>query len=120
MRLRDGHAIGFRHFVGVAGSHDENIGHGAQRRELFDGLVRRAVFADADGVVRKDIDNGNFHEAGETHGRLHVVAEIEKCSAEGAQAAETHAAHRRAHGMFTHAVVDVAAAVLAGEKFTGP
>src|SRR2546430_3221935 len=120
MLWRGGHVMGFRHFVSGAWSYDENIGHGAQRRELFDGLVRRAVFTNADGVMCEDIDNGNFHKAGETHGRLHVVAEIEKCPTEGAQAAETHAAHRRAHGMFTHAVVDVAAAVLAGEKFTGP
>src|SRR5437016_2471008 len=113
MRLRDGHAISFRHFVGVTRSHDENIGHGAQRRELFDGLVRRAVLTDADRVVREDIDDGDFHEAGETHGWFYVVAKIEKCSTERAHTAETHAAHRRAHGMFTHAVVDVAAAVLA-------
>ena len=113
MRLRDGHAIGFRHFVGVTRSHDENIGHSAQRRELFDGLVRRAVFADADRVVREDIDDGDFHEAGEAHGRLQVVAKIEKCSTKGPQTAETHAAHGGAHGMFTHAIVNVAAAVLA-------
>jgi len=44
---------------------------------------------------------------------FYVVAKIEKCSTEWAQTAETHTAHRGAHGMFTHAIVNVAAAVLA-------
>src|SRR5260221_12537664 len=82
--------------------------------------MRRAVFADADGIVREDIDDGNFHEAGETHGWFYVVAKIEKCSTERAQTAETHSAHGGAHGVFADAIVNVAAAVLSGGKFTRP
>jgi len=45
----------FGHFVGVAGTHDDETGDGAKARELFDGLVGRAVFADADGKMNLDI-----------------------------------------------------------------
>ena len=47
---------GFGDFVGIAGTQHEHVRHGAQRRQLLDRLMRRAVFADADRVVREDED----------------------------------------------------------------
>src|SRR5579859_4251320 len=120
MSLCDGDFVTFGDFVRVAGTHDKNIGHGAQGCELFDRLMSGTIFAYADGIVREDINDGNFHESGEADGRFYVVAEIEEGTAEGAKTGERHAAHGRAHGVFAHAVVHVAAGVLAGKKIAGP
>ena len=45
-----------------AGPEHEEPGHRAQRRELLDRLVRRAVLADADRVVREDVHDGDLHQ----------------------------------------------------------
>ena len=36
--------------------------------ELLDGLVRRAVFAHADGVVGEDVDDRDLHDRGQADG----------------------------------------------------
>ena len=48
--------------VGVGRAQGDEPGDRAQRRELLDRLVRRAVFADADRVVREDVDDRNLHQ----------------------------------------------------------
>ena len=55
---------GFRHFVGVGRAQHDQARDGPQRRQLLDGLVRRAVLADADGVVREDVDHRQLHQGG--------------------------------------------------------
>src|SRR6266850_4625046 len=119
MRVLHGDLVGFGDFVGVTGTKDEHIGHRAESSELLDWLVGRAVFADADGIVREDEERWNFHESGETHAGAHVVAEIEKGGGEAAQAGEGEAVDGGAHAMFANAEVDVAALVFVGEEITG-
>src|SRR5258708_661130 len=46
----------FRDFVGIAGPQYDQIRHGTQRRQLFDRLMSRTVFAQADRVVSKNKD----------------------------------------------------------------
>ena len=46
----------------VARAPDVHVGNEAQRRRLFHRLVRRAVFAEADGVVCVDKDVADFHQ----------------------------------------------------------
>jgi hypothetical protein len=52
LQLRDD-LPGFDHFVRVAGTEHNQIGHGAQRRQLLDRLMRRSIFSHADRIVRK-------------------------------------------------------------------
>ena len=47
--------------------------------QVFDRLVRRAVFADADGVVREDVDRpASGHDRGKTDRGLAVIGEDEE------------------------------------------
>ncbi|MBW3087059.1 hypothetical protein KEM60_03289 [Austwickia sp. TVS 96-490-7B] len=52
----EGSFPGAAHFVGVGGSDDVESGDGAQRGEVFDGLVGGSVFADGDGVVGEQVE----------------------------------------------------------------
>ena len=75
-------------------------------RELLDRLVRGAVLAEGDGVVRPDEDRGHLHERRESHGGPHVVAEDEERAAVRARLAVQHdAVHDRAHGVLADAEV---------------
>src|SRR5207253_10479211 len=83
--------------------------------ELFDGLVRGAVFAEADGVVCEDVDDLHVRERGESYGGLHVVGEAHEGRAEGDESAvETHARQGRAHPVLAYAEVKYAPLVRAG------
>ena len=50
--------------------------------ELLDRLMRRSVLADADRIVREDIDDGQLHQGRQTDRRLHVVGEDQEARAE--------------------------------------
>ena len=54
---------------------------------MFDGLVRRTVFAQADGIVRIDENHLNMRERGEANCRAHIVGKRLKRAAVGNQAA---------------------------------
>ena len=58
--------------------------------ELLDRLVRRAVLAERDGVVRPDEDRRDVHERREAHRGAHVVAEDQERAAERAGRAVQH------------------------------
>src|SRR5579859_2617223 len=105
MRVLQHDFVGFDDFVGVAWAQHEHVGHGAKRSDLLDGLVRWAILSDADGVMRKNVERGDFHQRAETHAGPHVVAEIEKCGTESAQLAERHAVYSRTHTVFAHSEV---------------
>ncbi len=108
--LAQRHAPGFGGFIGVARADDIEVGNGAQRRQLFDRLVRRAVLADPDRVVRKDENNRQFHDRGQPDRRPHIVAEYQEGGGERAQVTERHAVGDGAHGVFADAEMHVAAA----------
>ena len=48
----------------------------------------RAVLTDADGVVREDVYNGDFHQSGQADRGACVVAEDEEAGGVGADFAE--------------------------------
>ena len=67
--------------VGVSGTHDVETGDGAQRREVLDRLVRRAVLAEADRVVGPHVGDRQLLDRGEPDRRPHVVGEHEERAA---------------------------------------
>ncbi len=91
----------------------------AQPAHGLDRFVRRAIFADADGVVGEDVDVGQLRERGEPDRRAAVIREDEKRGAGGAEdSVVTDAVHDRAHAVLADAEVDVPAlAVVAREIF---
>ena len=50
---------------------------------MLDGLVRRAVFSVAHGVMREDEDGGQLHQGRQPDGGPRVIAEDEERRAEG-------------------------------------
>ncbi len=55
----------FGHFVGVGRAAHDEAGDRPQGCQLLDRLMRRTVFADADRVVREDVDDRDFHDRGQ-------------------------------------------------------
>ena len=97
---------GDRGLVGVGGPHDVEAGDRAQRGQVLDRLVGRAVLAEADRVVGPDVDDRQLHQRREPHRAAHVVAEDEERAAEHPRAAvQRDAVHDRAHGVLADAEV---------------
>jgi hypothetical protein len=76
---------------------------------VLDGLVRRAVFADADGIVGEDVDHGDFHQGCQADGRARKIGEDEEAAAVRADFGQGHAVEAGAHGQFADAEVEIAA-----------
>ena len=107
--------------VRVAGAHDREVRDGAQRRELLDRLVGRAVLAERDGVVRPDEDARDVHQRGQADRGPHVVAEDQERAAERAGGAVQHdAVDDRAHRVLADAEVQHAAVRVARPLVRGP
>ena len=101
-------ALGRLHRVG--GAEDEQVRHGAQGGQVLDRLVRRAVLAQADGIVRHHVDDAHAHQRDEADRRPAVIGEDEERAAIGDHpAVQRHAVHGRGHAVLAHAVVDVVA-----------
>ena len=105
------HAVGFGHLVGVGRAKHRQAGHRAGGGELLDRLVGRAVFAEADGVVREHVDHAQVPECREPQRRLEVVEEHEEGGAVGPQARQRHAVAGRGHPVLADPEVEVAAGV---------
>ena len=99
--------------MGVARANDGEIRDRTQGGEVLDRLVRRAVFAEADRVVRKDKDRLDMRQGRKPDRRPHVIRKRLKRSAKRYHAAvQGHAVHRRAHRVFADAVMDIAVLVI--------
>ncbi len=87
---------------------------------MLDRLVRRTVFADADGVVGPHVGDRQIHEGGEAHGPAHEVGEHEERAAVSAgEAIGGDTVEGSTHGEFAHAEVQVAAELVAAEGRRG-
>ena len=68
-------------------AHHVEIGDGAERGQMLDRLMRRAVLAEADRVVRHDIDHALLHQRREADRRAAIIGEHEEGAAIGHDAA---------------------------------
>src|SRR3989449_11605037 len=59
----------------IGGAPDFQVGNGPQGGELLDRLVRGAVLAEEDGIVREDEHAVELRDRGEPDRRAHVVRE---------------------------------------------
>ena len=85
------HAPSLDHFVGIAGAKHNQTGDRAQRCQMLYRLVRRAIFADANRIMRKDVNCRDFHDRAKSDRRPRIVAENEKTGPVRARAAQRHA-----------------------------
>ena len=96
--------------IGVGRADQAQAGHGPQRRQLLDGLVRGAVLADADRVVGPRVHDLRPADGGDPHRAAHVVAEDEERAAHREDAAMgRHPVHDSAHAVLADAEMDEAA-----------
>ena len=108
----DCHAPALRDLVRVGGAEYDHVRDCSQRRQVLDGLVGRAIFAQANRVVGVHEDRRELAERGQTQRRPHVVTEYEKGRAECAQATVIDdAVGDRAHGVLANAIKHVAAGI---------
>ena len=76
---------------------------------MLNRLMRRAVFAKSDAVVRQHVNDLLFHQRGQPDRGAHVIGKDEERAAIRDEAAvQRDAVHDRAHRMFADAVADVA------------
>ncbi len=104
---------GHRRLVRVGRADVPEVRDRPERHVVLDGLVRRAVLADPDRVVRPDPDRLEPHQRAEAHGGAHVVGEDEEGRAERLQhrRVEGDAVDDRPHRVLADAEGDVAARV---------
>mmetsp|Transcript_52255 Transcript_52255/g.111756 ORF Transcript_52255/g.111756 Transcript_52255/m.111756 type:complete len:297 (-) Transcript_52255:1048-1938(-) len=101
--------VGPRNLVGVGGADGEEVGRRSQGEQHLDGLVRRPVLAQPDGVVSGDVDYAEVGEGRDAHRSRGVADEVEEGGAEWAQhAVGAHAVAERGHRVLAHAEADVA------------
>ena len=95
---------------GVAGAPDVEVRDQPQARRVLDRLVRRAVLAEADRVVRVDEDRAQLHQRRHAQRVARVVGERQERADVGNEAAvQREAVGDRAHAELAHAEVDVVA-----------
>src|SRR5882757_3807608 len=85
---------------------------------MFNRLVGWAIFTDTDGIVREDVDHGNFHQRAEPDRTSPVVAENQEPRPEGSQLRQRETVENRPHRVFTDPKVQVAAGSTVGLKIT--
>ncbi len=92
--------------IRVGGAHDGQVRDVPQRPQVLDGLVRRAVLAQADRVVRPDERDRDLHQRREPHGAAHVVAELqERPAVRPGEAGQRDAVQYGAHAVLADAEV---------------
>ena len=97
-------------FSGIAGTPNVQIRNQAQRSGMLDRLVRRAVFAQTDGVMGKHVHHTQLHQRRHANGIAAVIAEGQEGATIGNEATvQGDAVHDGGHAEFTHTVIDVAA-----------
>ena len=92
-RLPGGHGL-----VGVRRADDVQAGDRAQRGEVLDRLVGRAVLAEADRVVGPHVGDRQLHQRRQPDRGAHVVGEDqERAAVDAGAAVQRDAVHDRAH-----------------------
>ena len=110
----------FHDFIGIPGPDHHEIGNGAQRRQVLDGLMRRPIFAKTDRIMRKHVNHGDLHHGRKADGRSPVIAEDQKPGAIGTNFRERHPAQNRTHRVFPNAEMQIASPFGSGLKISGP
>src|SRR6266851_2130590 len=96
-----------------AGPNQGEIWNRAQAGQMLDWLMGRAIFAEADRVMRKDVDDVQAHQRGEPNRRPTIVCEDHEARAERNQTAvQRDAVEDRAHPVLADAEMEIAADVI--------
>ena len=105
---------GLGDFIGVAGTQGNQARDRPQAAQVLNGLVGRTIFADANGIVREDVNDRDFHQRRQADGRTRKVREDKESAAIGPDLGQCHAIKAGAHGEFADAEVEITAGV--GER----
>src|SRR5258708_16183852 len=83
---------------------------------MLDGLMRRAIFANADGVVRKYVGDGNLHQRAQPYRSSPVVAKNQESRSVGPKLGQCKAVEDRTHRVFPDPEVEIPARRTVGLK----
>ena len=99
---------------------DLQIGDHPQRLDMLDRLVRRAILAEPDRIMRHDIDDARILQRRQADRRAAIIGEDQEGPAIGDDpAVQRHAVHRRGHAELADAVIDVAPGIILGRQRPG-
>ena len=117
----EGGVVGGAGLVAVGRAPDHAVGEGTEVGQGLDGLMRRAVLTQTDGVVGGDVDGTDAGEGGQTDGTGGVGDEVEESTAGGddVDAVGSETVHDGGHGMLADTVADVAAGPVANAENGG-
>src|SRR5579875_202962 len=105
---------GLDRLVRISGSNQREIRDGTQRGKMLDGLMRRAVLAESDRIVGKDVDDVQLHQRRQSNRRPAVVGEHHEArTIRDKTAVQRDTVQDRAHPVLTYAEMQVAAAPVA-------
>ena len=74
----DGGPPGLGGFIGITGSDNDEVWHCSEGSQMFDRLMRRAVFTQTDTVMGKHINDFQFCQGRQTDRRPHVIGKNQK------------------------------------------
>ena len=111
----------FGGFVRGGWTHDRVVRDAAERGQLLDGLMGRAVFPKSDRIVGIYVDRPPAHQGREADRRPHVVGKNEEGAAERDQpTVQRCAVEDGAHRMLADAEVEIAARAVGGIVVSNP
>ena len=115
----DGRIPGGGGFHRITGAPGIEVRRGTQAGELLNGLVSRAIFTQADGVMGKHVNHLLAHQRRHADRVTHVLHEDQESRTVRYQTAvQGDAVHDRPHAKLTDTVVQVVAAgVFRGDRF---
>ena len=107
-------APSFGHFVRVRRPQHNQPRNAAQRDQLLDRLVGRAVLPDPDRIMGEHVDNRKLHDRAEPDRRLHVVGEDQEARTKRPELRQREPVADRAHRVLTDAEMKVSGTAVIG------
>src|SRR5258707_9952281 len=81
---------------------------------MLDRLMRRSVFAQADGIMRHHMDDAYLNDGGQPNRRTEIIREDEDRPRIGNESAmQGDAVHGRGHAVLAYAIMDEGSGIIA-------
>src|SRR5260370_7280870 len=87
---------------------------------MLDGLMRGSILADADGIMREDVNYRNLRYSAQAHSAAHVIRENKERRAKRAHFREAHSVDYRGHGVLADADVPVPSPIISRSQIAPP
>src|SRR6056297_3135571 len=87
----------------------QRVRHGSQRRKVLDRLMGRAIFTQADTIMREDKNRRNIRQCRKTNSGTTIVRKYKKCTGIWDNTTvQIHPSKSSTHSVLTYSKVDIA------------